>query len=138
MALSGHAALKRLLSANKVPEGMQEAVLEAGAESVKDFARMFADANDVRQTASSEFGIELEAGLRGRLQVARLVMAWESANAQAAKMVDTLEGDEAAEAQRVPPAEGNSEGSGGRAAGQQVQTEQHTKDDEESMVAVLP
>ena len=98
MALSGHAALRRLLSANKVPEDMQEAVLEAGAESVKDFARMFADSNDVRQAACSEFGIELEAGLRGRLQVARLVVAWEAANAQAARMVATAEQDEPAEA----------------------------------------
>ena len=106
MALSGQAALRRLLSSNKVPEDMQEAVLSAGAESIRDFARMFADSNDVRQTACSEFGIELEAGLRGRLQVARLVVAWEAANAQAARMVDTSEKDEAVKAQRVTPYRG--------------------------------
>ena len=103
-------------------------MLGAGAESIRDFARMFADSNDVRQTASSEFGIELEAGLRGRLQVARLVMAWEAANAQAARMANASEQDEAVEAQRAAPSEGGSEGSGAHAASQQMQTEQQEVD----------
>ena len=109
MALSSVAGLLRLLSEAGVPKEMQDKFVEAGAESVQDFAALFRDVDDLHKTAKQELGVDPDASLAQRVQVAKLVVAWQTASARAAKMFGASNGSSGYQAGESPAAASHSQ-----------------------------
>ena len=95
----------------KVPQELQDKFVEAGAESVKDFAAMFTDVDDLREVVKNELGLDAKKSLGERMKVAKLVQAWETAQGRSTKMVEMeAEAEQRKEPKRVPTQDHSHEG----------------------------
>ena len=93
-----------LLAHAGVPEEIQKTLFEAGTKGVKDFSAMFADEADLRGVLKKDFKLDPdEGGLKARVSISKVVIAWETAKGRTAKLTE-LEGEaeQRSEAKRLP------------------------------------
>jgi len=79
--------LKFLLDREMVDSNFQDQLLGAGVNSVKQFAALVKDRDELMTVLDSEFTIPGE-GLVKRVAMSRIVVAWETARARASKAAE--------------------------------------------------
>ena len=94
-----NADLTHLFAKSDVPRSIQVKFFEAGVVPTQGFAAMFADESDLRSVLKTDFDLDSGKGLKDRVQVSKVVIAWENARTRTSKMHE-LEGE--AEVRREP------------------------------------
>ena len=81
--------LKYLLDKEGVEAGIQDRLFQAGVTSIKMFAVLAEDIGDLEGMAEKELGISTaEGGLKARVQLGAIKVAWQSAHARAGKVAE--------------------------------------------------
>ena len=76
---AGSSEMKFQLARDGVKVGTQAILFHFGAVTLPKFAAFFRDADEVRKVAKEELGIDPDAGLAFRSELAGLICSWESA-----------------------------------------------------------
>ena len=103
MAPAATADLLHLFSGAKVPQDLQDQLVQAGVEDVSSFAAMFKDVDELHTVMKEAFSIDAKANIGARIKVAKLVVAWQTAKGRAEKMVEMqAEAEHRREPKHVP------------------------------------
>ena len=104
MAPTANADLLHLLAQSKVAEEIQKTLFESGVTGVKEFSAMFEDEKDLRAILKKDFNLDPESGgLKARVSISKVVIAWETAKGRTAKLVEMEgEAEQRSEAKRLP------------------------------------
>ena len=73
MAPTASADLLHLFSGAKVPQDLQDKLVQAGVEDVSSFAAMFKDVDELHEVMKEAFSIDAKASIGARIKVAKLV-----------------------------------------------------------------
>ena len=76
----------------KVDRNIQARLYDAGVLSVKQFAVMFKDIEDLRETAKESLGVDTTKGLKEKAKLSSLLVAFETAKNRQTKMAE-MEGE---------------------------------------------
>ena len=99
------ADLKFLMSRENVGQDFQDQLYVAGITSVKQFAALVKDAEELKKVIDEEFKVE-GTGLARRVAISRIVVAWEAARARSSRVAEL---DAEYEAQNVPKRVGSND-----------------------------
>ena len=80
--------LRFLMDREKVDETVQAKLYISGVSTVRQFAVMFANVDDLRDVLMADFGLDPAAGLADRVKISRVLVAWETAKGRAAKSIE--------------------------------------------------
>ena len=80
--------LRFLLDKEKIDMEFQTSLFHNGVLTVRQFAALCADVNDLRALLKSDFVMSPEGGMAMRVKISRVVVAWESAKARAGKAAE--------------------------------------------------
>ena len=94
-----NADLLHLFARSGVPGEIQQKFGQAGMTSLQTFSAMFEDEADLRKVLKEDFDLDSSKGLQERVNISKVVIAWETSKGRVAKMHE-LEGE--AETRREP------------------------------------
>jgi hypothetical protein len=85
---SADSDLRFLMDREKVDETVQAKLYISGVSTVRQFAVMFANVDDLRDVLKADFSLGPAAGLADRVKISRVLVAWETAKGRAAKSIE--------------------------------------------------
>ena len=81
--------LKFLLEREGVDADMMSMIFECGIETIKHFAYMVKDTDELRQVVKDDFKVDIaEGGLAARVRLSKLSSAWSTAKVRASKLAE--------------------------------------------------
>ena len=95
------ADLKFLMDRESVSKNMQSNLYHTGVVNTRQFAAFVSDADELRKTMKDDFGLDPTANLPNRIELSKIVVAWESAKGRATKMSE-IEADSEVREQAKP------------------------------------
>ena len=99
--VAASADLKFLMDREGVSVNIQAGIYHAGAVKTPQFAAFVADAEELRKTMKDDFGLDPAGSLPNRIELSKVVVAWESAKGRATKSTE-IEADSEVREQAKP------------------------------------
>ena len=98
---SANADLKFLMDREGVSLNIQSQLYHAGVVKTQQFAAFVADVDELRKTLKEDFNLDPTGNLANRIELSKVVVAWESAKGRSVKMTE-IEADSEAREQAKP------------------------------------
>ena len=77
-----------MMDREKVDALAQAKLYSTGVTTVRQFAVLFVNVDDLRAVFKSDFGLDPAAGLVDRAKISKVLVAWETAKGRAAKSME--------------------------------------------------